>query len=46
MNEYDSTYFAPICRREELIYNEALMEGLMFGYWVALVAQGVEKIKV
>ena len=46
MKEYDNTYFGPICRREELIYSEALMEGIIFGYWVALVAWGVEKIKV
>lgn len=46
MKKYDNTYFGPICRREELIYSEALMEGMMFGYWVALVARGVEKIKV
>ena len=49
--EYDNTYFGPICRREELIYSEALMEGMMRaymrdGYWVALVARGVEKIRV
>ena len=46
MKEYDNTYFAPICRREELIYSEALMDGMSIGYWVALVARGVEKIKV
>jgi len=42
LKEYDNTYFGPICRREELIYSQALM----FGYWVAMVGQGVEKIKV
>jgi hypothetical protein len=46
MKEYDNTYFGPICRREEIIYSEALMEGIVLGYWVALVARGVEKIKV
>ena len=46
MKEYDSTFFAPICRRDELIYNEALMDGMLLGYWVAMVARGVEKIKV
>ncbi len=46
MNEYDDTYFAPICRREELIYSEALMEEMMLGYWVAMVARGMEKIRV
>jgi hypothetical protein len=46
MKEYDNTYFAPICRREELIYSEALMDGILLGYWVGLVSRGVEKIKV
>ena len=46
MNEYDDTYFAPICRREELIYSTALMDGMSIGYWVAMVARGVENIKV
>ena len=46
MKEYDNTYYGPICRREEIIYSEALMEGMIFGYWVALVVRGVEKIKV
>ncbi len=46
MKEYDNTYYGPICRREEIIYSEALMEGMIFGYWVALVVRGIEKIKV
>ena len=46
MKEYDNTYYGPICRREEIIYSEALMEGIMFGYWVALVVRGVDKIQV
>ncbi len=47
MKEYDNSYYGPICRREEIIYSEALMEGMMRdGYWVAMVGQGVDKIKV
>ena len=46
MKEYDNTYYGPICRREEIIYSEALMDGILIGYWVAMVARGVEKIKV
>ena len=46
MKEYDNTYYGPICRREEIIYSEALMDGILIGYWVALVGQGVDKIKV
>jgi hypothetical protein len=39
-------WFDQIIRRDELIYNEALMDGILIGYWVALVGRGVEKIVV
>jgi hypothetical protein len=28
-----------------IIYNHALMDGILIGYWVALIDRGVEKIK-
>jgi hypothetical protein len=31
---------------DELIYSGALMDGMMLGYWVAMVGRGVEKIVV
>ncbi len=34
------------CRQDELIYNEGLMDGIIMGYWVALIGRGVEKIRV
>jgi len=46
LKEYDDIWFLQICRRDELIYSSALMDGIVFGYWVAMVGQGVEKIKV
>ncbi len=46
LEEYDDVWFAQICRQDELIYNAALMDGMSIGYWVAMVARGVEKIKV
>ena len=46
LKEYVNTCFDQICRRDELIYSEALMDGMSIGYWVATVARGVEKIKV
>ncbi len=46
MKEYDNIYFASICRRDEMIYSAALMDGILLGYWVAMVGQGIEKIKV
>ena len=46
LKEYDDIWFQQICRRDELIYSEALMDGILIGYWVALVARGVEKIRV
>jgi hypothetical protein len=46
LKEYDDIWFLQICRRDELIYNAALMDGILLGYWVALVGQGMEKIRV
>jgi hypothetical protein len=46
LKEYDDIWFQQICRRDELIYNAALMDGMLLDYWVALVGRGMEKIKV
>jgi hypothetical protein len=46
LKEYDDIWFEQICRRDEVIYNEALMDGILIGYWVAMVGRGVERIKV
>lgn len=46
LKEYDDIWFAQITRRDELIYNAALMDGIMLGYWVAVISRGVEKIEV
>ena len=46
LKEYDDIWFHQICRRDELTYSEALMDGILLGYWVAMVGQGIEKIKV
>ena len=46
LKEYDDIWFAQICRRDELIYSAALMDGILIGYWVALIGEGVDKIKV
>jgi hypothetical protein len=32
--------------QDELIYSQGLMDdGMLLGYWVALIGQGMEKIK-
>ena len=46
LDQYDCARLEQLCRQDELIYNEGLMDGIRFGYWVALVGRGVEKIKV
>ncbi|HBE76796.1 MAG TPA: hypothetical protein DDW65_03310 [Firmicutes bacterium] len=46
LKEYDDIWFLQICRRDELIYSAALMDGMMLGYWVAMVVKGMEKIRV
>ena len=33
LKRYEGSWLAQICRQEEIIFNEALMEGMMFGYW-------------
>jgi hypothetical protein len=45
LKEYDDIWFQQICRRDELFYSAALMDGILFGYWVAMVGRG-EKIVV
>jgi hypothetical protein len=45
--EQEDTWTAQLCRHEEIIYAEALKDGILFGYMVALVWQGGEgEIKV
>jgi hypothetical protein len=46
LKEYDDIWFGQIIRRDELNYSAGLMDGMMLGYWVALVGRGMEKIKV
>ena len=46
LDRFDCARMEQMNRQDELIYSEALMEGILFGYWVALVGRGVEKIKV
>jgi hypothetical protein len=45
--EQEDTWTAQLCRHEEIIYAEALKDGILFGYLAALVWQGGEgEIKV
>jgi hypothetical protein len=46
LDEYEDNWIYPINRQDEIIYSQGRMDGMMFGYWVALVGQGAEKIKV
>ncbi len=46
LDEYDGACTTRSCRQDELIYNEGLMDGILMGYWVALIGRGVEKIRV
>jgi hypothetical protein len=46
LEDYEGSWIAQLCRQEEILFSEALMEGMMFGYWVALVGRGGEKITV
>ena len=46
IDEQEDTWTAQLCRHEEIIYVEALKDGILFGYWVAMIGQGVEEIEV
>ena len=46
LDEYEDIWIYQINRQDEIIYSQGLMDGIMFGYWVALVSRGVEKIVV
>ncbi|HBE76792.1 MAG TPA: hypothetical protein DDW65_03290 [Firmicutes bacterium] len=46
LEKYEGSWVAQVCRQEEILFSEGLMEGMMFGYWVAVISQGVDKVKV
>ena len=46
LKEYDDIYFEQVIRRDELHYNQGLMDGILLSYWVLSVGRGVEEIKV
>jgi hypothetical protein len=45
LEEYDDIWVNQISRRNELIYSAALMDGILIGYWVTVISQGVDKVK-
>lgn len=46
LDEYDEGRIAQMNREEEIIFCQGLMDGMMLGYWVALVSQGIGEIVV
>ena len=46
LEDYEDSWLAQLCRQEEILYSEGLMEGMVFGYWVAEVSRRVNNIKV
>ena len=46
LDEYQDIWIYQLNRQDELIYSQGLMDGMMFGYWAAVVGQGIETIKV
>jgi hypothetical protein len=46
LDRLDCAYMEQMNRQDELLYSEGLMDGILFGYWVALIGRGVEKIRV
>jgi hypothetical protein len=45
LKEYDDIWFSQICRRDELIYSAALMDGILIGYWVMMIGRGSRENK-
>jgi hypothetical protein len=46
LDEYDCGRMCQMNRQDEIIFSQGLMDGMVFGYWVALVSLGLEKIIV
>jgi hypothetical protein len=46
LDEYDCGRMNQMNRQDEVICSQALMDGMIFGYWVARVSLGLEKIIV
>ena len=46
LDDYDDARVNQTNRQDEIIFSQGLMEGMVFGYWVARVSQGVEKITI
>ena len=46
LDEYQNVWIYPCNRQDELIYSQGLMDGILFGYWAAVVGEGMGKIKV
>jgi hypothetical protein len=46
LDRFDCARTERMNRQDEIIYSQALMDGILIGYWVAMVGQGVEKIEV
>ncbi len=46
LDQYDCGRMEEMNRQDEIIYSQALMDGMLFGYWVAIVSRGVEEIRV
>jgi hypothetical protein len=46
LDEYQDIWIYQFNRQDELIYSQGLMDGILFGYWAAVVGQGMGKIVV
>ncbi len=46
LDRFDCARTEQMNRSDEIIYSQALMDGILFGYWVAVMGRGVGKIRV
>jgi hypothetical protein len=46
LEEYEDLWICQINRQDEVIYCRGLMDGIVFGYWVAMVGRGIAEIVI
>ena len=46
LDRFDCARTEQRSKQDEIIYSQALMDGILIGYWVAMIGRGVEKIRV
>jgi hypothetical protein len=46
LDRFDCSRTEQMNRQDELIYYQALMDGILFGYWVSQIGKGIDNIMI